>query len=208
MSKHSLLLKKVSAQNAPFSTSASDVKPAPQEVATSVTHAGVYLFLIQRLFQTPAVVSILSGVTSSPSPNVCQDLAAELAGFGKRVLIVPDSTLAAIEPGTVPDESAFSQGKLPSIYVWSSPTKYKIDFYKPRTEPGNWMVSLRRNFDAVLLDWNGATAGRNTNEFLTQSDAAVLVVEAGISKTLLAQEQQALLVKGAKLAGSILIQRR
>jgi Mrp family chromosome partitioning ATPase len=125
-------------------------------------------------------------------------------------VIVPVHRLLRMNPITPPDETAFAPGNVPQVWLWPAPVGQKIEFFKPREsdDRGSWLDSLRRTFDSVLLDCPHVDGAPGVTEVGAMADAAVLAVEAGVtSKQQIQQNQRALQLRGAKVAGSILIQR-
>ena len=177
----------------------------------AITLSGEYLHLIRRLFAIPSVVAIGGSGPSERIRSICEGIALELAANAKRVVMVPVATVLGINPMEIPDETAFVPGKAPNIWIWPPSSGHQIEFFKLRqsADQENWLGALRRNFDAVLLECPalGTTAG--VGEVMALADAAVLTVEAGrTSKRQVQQDQRALLFRGAKVAGCILIKRR
>jgi hypothetical protein len=73
----------------------------------------------------------------------------------------------------------------------------------------HWPDALRLKFDAILLECPALGDKAGVVEVMALADAAVLVAEAGrTSKHRVQRDQRALELKGAKLAGCILIKKR
>jgi hypothetical protein len=179
----------------------------------STVPSGEYFALIRHLFYGQAVVAVVGGDNISSreiASPIVEKLATELSILGKRVVIVLASKLLEMNPITTPDETAFAPSNSPHVWLWPAPCEQKIEFFKSRgsEDRGNWLDSLRRNFDSVLLDCPHVEGAPGVTELGAMADAAVLVVEAGLtSKRQIQQNQRALQFRGAKVAGCILIQR-
>ena len=180
----------------------------PSRSAQAVSEPGTYVELIRRLFHSPSVVAIVGSGIGLGAVNVCDEIAAELAASGKRVVVVPVDKLLRMNRLPVPDETAFISGSAPNIWLWPVSGGQKIEFFKSRELAGadNWLDSLRRNFDSVLLNCPAVQATSGVTGVAAMADAAVLVVEAGRSPRQEIQfDQRALQLGGVKLAGCVLI---
>jgi len=210
MSRHFAVLGKAASPELFESHSGS---PSPLGVPVeSALPSPEYRELIQHLFHGPTAVAIVGGNFGASTENVSaivESLAAELGVFGKRVVIVPVNKLLRMNPITAPNETAFAPTHAPRVWLWPSPASQKIEFFKSREsdDRSNWLDSLRRNFDCVLLDCPHIDEAPGVTEVGAMADAAVLVVETGLtSKHQIQQDQRALQLRGARVAGSILIQ--
>jgi hypothetical protein len=173
----------------------------------AVTPAGVYSDLIRRFFQTPAAVAIVN----HGDPHVCEDLAAELAAAGKRVVIVLVKTLLRMKQVPVPHEPDYVPGGTENVWLWPAPAGNHISFFKSRgrSEPEKWLEALRLNFDAVVMDCPAPGAVPGSAEIAAMADSAILAAVSGVTTKLqVRQDCQLLASKGVKLAGSILTGRR
>jgi hypothetical protein len=210
MSRHFIVLGKAAS---PISLDVHSGTPSPVSVPVeSAVPSGEYFALIRRLFHGPAVVAVVgnSGASTEGVSPIVESLAAELSVVGKRVVIVLVSRLLRMNPITAPDESAFAPGNAPRVWLWPAPTGQKMEFFKSRESDdlGNWLDALRGKFDSVLLDCPHVEGSPGVTELGAMADAAILVVEAGVtSKQQIQQDQWALQLRGAKVAGSILIER-
>lgn len=175
--------------------------------STAAVPAGCYSELIRCLFRTPAAVAIVS----RGAALICEDIAAELAAGGKRVVIVPVDALLRMSNVPVPHQADYLPGRIENVWHWPVPAHVRIGFSKSRVPADtiHWLESLRLNFDAVLLDCPALETAPDSAEIAAMADAAVLAVETGVTTKLqVRRDQQALEAKGVKLAGSILIGRR
>ena len=180
-----------------------DVQPA--------AHPGEYTELIQRLFCGSSVVAIIGAGSGEGVAGVCEGIASELSRLGRRVVLVSVQRLLPMNPITLPDETAFMPGSARNVWLWPSPAGQQIEFFKPRLPAGgeNWLDSLRRNFDSVLLDCPDVEAAPLGVAIAARADAAVLAVEAERTpKNQILRDQRALELSGVKLAGCILIDAR
>ena len=213
MSKNFAVLGKSAADN--FSPSnPANPSPAPAAPVEAPLPNGDYIDLIRQLFDEPGAVAIIGCNAGNPTHVVSEiagNLAAELGASGRRVLVVLINNLLRMNPIKVPDETAFIPGSTPGVWLWAASASQKIEFFKSRepSAPGNWLDALRRSFDCVVLDCPSLQVVPGVTEVAAMADAAVLAVEAGrTSKQQILQDQQALQLRGARLAGCILIQRR
>jgi Mrp family chromosome partitioning ATPase len=101
---------------------------------------------------------------------------------------------------------------VPNVSLWPSTFGTPVELFQstaPAPSDGNWLGSLRREFDAVLLDCPSVDTAPATATIAAMADATVLVVEAGrTSKQQIQRDQQALQLRGVDLAGCILMRRR
>jgi hypothetical protein len=194
-------------------TAASELGNAsPAPVPVDRPSSGEYFELIRQLFHDRAAVAIVgsnNGGSAVSVSSIAEDLAAELGAFGKRVVVVSVNRLLRMNPVTIPDELAFMPGNSPQVWVWPAPAGQKIEFFKSRQDGrGNWLDSLRLNFDSVVLDCPDLEGSPGVTEVAAMADAAVLAVRAGLaSKQQIHEDQRALQLRGARIAGCILIQR-
>src|ERR1019366_3170183 len=196
MSKNALILEK--------STS-----PSPA-LLESLPSSGEYLDLIRTLFQSRAVVAVMDSGSGARAPEACRGIAAELAASGNRVVIVQVASL--LRMSQFPDARACLPGRAPNVSLWPGTAGAPVEFFQsPPPEPsaGNWLSSLRRNFDAVLLDCPPVETAPAAAAIAAMADAAILVVEAcRTTKQQIQSDQQALQLRDVKLAGCILMRRR
>lgn len=172
--------------------------------------AGDYVDLVRRLFQGHSVVAVLDSGSRHRGPEACRGIAAEIAAARKTVVIVEVRALPRMRQ--LPHTTQCVPGQAPNISVWPPGAGAAVEFF-PSTAPpdpsGNWLDSLRGNFDAVVLDCPAASTGSATAEIAAMADSAVLVVEAGrTTKQEIARDQRMLRMRGVKLAGCVLMVRR
>ena len=196
MSKNALILEK--------STS-----PSPA-LLESLPSSGEYLDLIRTLFQSRAVVAVVDSGSGARAPEACRGIAAELAASGNRVVIVQVASL--LRMSQFPDARAFLPGRAPNVSLWPGTAGAPVEFFQsPASAPsdGNWLASLRRDFDAVLLECPPVETAPAAAAIAAMADAAVLVIEAcRTTKQQIQRDQQALQLRGVQLAGCILMRRR
>jgi Mrp family chromosome partitioning ATPase len=196
MSKNALILEK--------STS-----PSPA-LLESLPSSGEYLDLIRTLFQSRAVVAVVDSGSGARAPEACRGIAAELAASGNRVVIVQVASL--LRMSQFPDARAFLPGRAPNVSLWPGTAGAPVEFFQsPASAPsdGNWLASLRRDFDAVLLECPPVETAPAAAAIAAMADATVLVIEAcRTTKQQIQRDQQALQLRGVKLAGCILMRRR
>ena len=162
--------------------------------------------LIQRLFQGPSAVAIVGIGLEKGVVGVCEGIAKELAAAGKRVVIVPVDSLLRSETSLI---SMLAR----NVWRWPSPLGRPLEFFNSseskQPDAENWLDVLRRNFDSVLLDCPAVDMMFGVTEVAAMADAAVLVVQSGqTSRNQVQDDQRALQLRGATLAGCILLQGR
>ncbi|HEY1754109.1 MAG TPA: hypothetical protein VGG72_01840 [Bryobacteraceae bacterium] len=187
-----------------------DPHPAYLPAVTS-ERTGEYSELIRRLFRAQSAVAVIGRRLDHGLTGICQGIAIELAACGKRVVIVPVAALLRMNPLPSPDQAQLSPLQGQNVWLWPSAVDRNIEFFKPSepVKPENWLDGLRRNFDSVLLDCPPLSAAAGAAEVAAMADSVILVVEAGrTSKKEIQRDQRTLQMRGARLAGSILIQRR
>jgi Mrp family chromosome partitioning ATPase len=180
---------------------------SPHGADPSAVHHKEYAALIQRLFQGRAVVAVMGVSSSEGVTGICEEIASELADLGRRVVVVSVQILLHSSPLAVPNESSFTQGPARNVWYWPSFGGQQVEFFKSRATagPDNWLDSLRRNFDAVLLDCPSLDTAPGSASIAALAEATVLVVEAAKTpKRELIRTQRALQLSFVKLAGCIL----
>jgi hypothetical protein len=145
--------------------------------------------------------------------HVCEGIATELSAAGKPAVVVsvcsllfPDPPVADgdISPAAEPVDSGDSR----RYWRWPARTAQRAESFGRRLGSAEkWLDSLRRNFDAVLLDCQTVERMPGATAVGAMADAAVLVVDARrTSKDQIIRDQRALQLTGVKLAGCILTQ--
>jgi hypothetical protein len=207
MSKYFAVLGKSGERTSPLSTPVSRPDSPPEK---PTTHSCEYTELILRLFNGSSVVAIIGTGSSEGNAGVCESIAAELSSLGGRVVLVSVQRLLPMNPITLPDERTFMPGPALNVWLWPSPLGQQIEFFKPPRPPGeeNWLDTLRRNFDSVILDCPSIETAPLSAAIAARADAAVMAVEARqTSKNQIVRDQRTLQLSGVKLAGCILINR-
>ena len=196
MSKNALILEKAISK--------------PPSLLEAVPRSGEYLDLVRSLFQGHSVVAVVDSGSGSRAPEACRGIAAELAASGNRVVIVQVASL--LRMSQFPDATACLPGRVPNVSLWPGTAGAPVEFFQsPAPEPsdGNWLASLRRDFDAVLLECPPVETAPAAAAIAAMADAAVLVIEAcRTTKQQIQRDQQALQLRDVKLAGCILMRRR
>jgi hypothetical protein len=196
MSKNALILEKATSK--------------PPSLLEAVPRSGEYLDLVRSLFQGHSVLAVVDSGSGSRAPEACRGIAAELAASGNRVVIVQVASL--LRMNQFPDATACLPGRVPNVSLWPGTAGAPVEFFQsPAPEPsaGNWLASLRRNFDSVLLDCPPVETAPAAAAITAMADATVLVIEAcRTTKQQIQRDQQALQLRGVKLAGCILMRRR
>lgn len=190
-----------------------DHAPAATGPVETGTPSSDYLELFRCLFYRPAAVAFVgsSNRATKDVSSVTEDLACELARAGNRVVIVPVRRLLHMNPVTVSDGSVFMPGKEPHVWTWPASSDQNADFMRPcdGSVRRNWLDCLRQNFHFVLLDCPDVQEMPGVAEVAAMADAAVLAIEvARTSREQIHQNQQALQLRGAIVAGCILIRTR
>jgi hypothetical protein len=168
------------------------------------------LGLILRLFLSHSVVAVVDAGPGPRGREACRGIAAELAASSKRVVIVQVDAL--LRMNQFPDATASVPGHVPNVSLWPPTSGATVEFFQspaPVPSAGNWLGSLRGEFDSVLLDCPSVETAPATATIAAMADAAVLVVEAGrTARQQIQRDQHALQLRGVKLAGCILMRRR
>ena len=198
MSRNSLVLDKA------------EFQPSPSVILETVPRAMEYADLVRQLLQGRSVVAVIGSGVESRGPEACRGIATEAAASGKHVVIVDVGAL--LRSRQVPDVTGCLPGRAPNVFLWPSGVSSGVDFFQssaPERSGGNWLGLLRRNFDSVVLDCPPVETAPATAEIAALADAAVLVVEAcRATKQKIERDQAALQLRGVKLAGCVLMQRR
>jgi hypothetical protein len=182
-----------------FSALGETDSPIGEQAASS----GEYGELIHRLFKGPSSVAIVGIGVDKGVVGVCEGIAKELAESGKRVVIVPVASLLRSETALITTIAR-------NVWLWPSPLGRPLEFFNsPESQQGaahNWLEALQRNFDSVLLDCPALDLMFGVAEVAAMADAVVLVVQSGrTSKQHIQDDQRALQLRGATLAGCILL---
>jgi hypothetical protein len=203
MSQYALAIERTAPEAPPLT------RPAP---AREVPRSGEYIELIHRHFPTRAAVAIVAVGTGQDAGDVCENIAAELAASGNRVVVASVNSLLHMNPAPTPEESGCTPARTPNVWLWPPAAGGQLEFLKPRTpvDPaGTWLDSLRLTFDSVLLDCPATETAPAAAQLAAMADAAMLVVEAGrTTRQQIQHDQRALQLSGVKLAGCILLRRR
>ncbi len=158
----------------------------------TVPRASEFQNLIGSLFRNRSVVAVIGAGSGSRSEEACRGIAAELAASGRRVMTVYVDALL--------------KGDVWPFSTEAAPDRFRL----PLTPPtGDWLAPLRREFDAILLDCPAHQSAWGVLDIAVLADATVLVVESGVTpRRQIQRDQRALELRGVKLAGCILMQRR
>jgi hypothetical protein len=191
-------------------TSFATLRKVLPSVSETAPRSSRYSDLILQLFQSPAAVAVVRIGPGTGVVGVCEEIAGELAGSGKRVVVVPVEGLLRMNPITVPGDRAVMSEIGLNVWLWPSPLGRSVEFFRglqTKVAGGeNWLDALRRNFDSVLLDCPPVNSTFGVTEVASMADATVLLVEAGRSSRQQVQDdQRALQARGATLAGCILL---
>jgi Mrp family chromosome partitioning ATPase len=196
MSRNSLVLEKAAEEQS------LEVRHLSQPAASRE-----YTELIRRLFPSPAAVAVVGTIPGEDVSGICAGLAKELANSGKRVLVASVEKLLRMRPIPVPDATVFLPGEIPNVWSWRTPPGPRLEIFRSQaTTEGQWLDTLRRSFDSVVLDCSAVFSESGAAEVAALADAAVLIVEAGkTDKQRIKHLQQTLELKGAKVAGIVLV---
>ena len=183
-------------------------KETPEKVPPGIRRPAEFRGLIHRLFHGHSAAAFIGPGSDSPTSEACWELARELAVDGNRVVIVDVDRMLHVTP--LPGPSACSPGLASNVWIWPSGADASIESL-PSAPSGesDWLISLRKAFDAVLLDCPALETEPAAAEIAARADAGVLVVEAGHSKKKqIRQDERALERRGVNLVGCILMRRR
>ena len=199
MSRHFIVLGKAAAEQSLEAPHASESTPSRG-----------YAELIRRLFQSPAAVAVVGAIPGEDVSGICADLAKELATSGRRVLVASVEKLLRMRPIPVPDPAEFLPGEIPNVWSWRTSPPPELEIFRSQVPPeGKWLDTLRRSFDSVVLDCSAVSAESEAAEVAALADAAVLIVEAGrTDKQRIKDLQQTLELRGARVAGIVLVVQR
>lgn len=172
--------------------------------------------LIKRLFEMRSVVAILGAGPAGEVTHVCEGIATELSAAGKRAVVVSVHSLLYPEPTVTADETSLvaepvETGGSCKYWLWPARTGRRAESFDSRRagSADKWLDSLRRNFDAVLLDCQTLESMPGATAVGAMADAAVLVVDARrTSRDQIIRDQRSLQLTGVKLAGCILTQEK
>jgi Mrp family chromosome partitioning ATPase len=183
---------------------------APAVTEETAEYPKGYAELLRRLFYRPSVVAVTTSGTDAVQVDVCAGIAAELAASGKQVVVVPVDRLLLMNPIRVIDDISLLPGVSPNVWVWPSISQQMAVFGNQPINAGeSWLDRLRRTFYTVILDCPPIEAMPGVTEIAAMVDATVLVVEAGrTTKQQIRKDQLALQLKGATIAGCVLVQGR
>ncbi len=175
----------------------------------SASRSGRYVELTRRVFRGHSVLAVVGANPGCHSGEVCQWIADDLAGSGYRVVIVDVDSL--LQANSVPDPQAYTPGRTPNICTWP-PAADRVEFFASQSDAlagSDWLASLRRDFDAVLLDFRVIPASARATALARLADTAVLITEAGsTTRQQVRRAQRELELQSIHLAGCILMQRR
>jgi len=193
----------------------SSIEDDESPVLRPPTNQSTYSSLIQQLFSTPAVVAVFGAGTGDQVRDTCTGIASELASVGRRAVVVsvqalldPMPSVGSTEDNLLTAEPVDSEG-MQKYWLWPPRGGHRAESFGFRRpgKPEAWVDSLRRNFDAVLLDCQSVETTPGSVAVGTLADAAILVVEAARTpKTQILRDKRALQLTGIKLAGCILTQ--
>jgi hypothetical protein len=194
-----------------------ETNPMSSSVATGVASGpqstlrpNAYTQLIQHLFRGPTAVAIIGVGSGEGFTAICEEIALELSGTGRRVVLVSVQALLNSSSFALPDKTVFAPGSARNVWLWPPHFGQKMECFKSRVPeaPENWLDSLRANFDAVILRCPTLESAPGGAAIAAMADAAVLAVESRSTKEQILRDQRALQLSGVKLAGCILIDAR
>ncbi|HEX3744320.1 MAG TPA: hypothetical protein VHW09_10335 [Bryobacteraceae bacterium] len=180
----------------------------PPAASPAIPRSTEYGDLVRRICRTRSVLAVVGAGAGSRSKDAVRGIAGALAGAGHRVVIVDVNALLENGPLAARD---FAAGPFPNIKLWP-PSDPGENLFQPVRLPGahsEWLPSLRREFDVVILDCPPLQSDPAAVDIAAMADAAVLVVESGVtSKRQIKLDQRHMELQGVKLAGCILMDRR
>lgn len=183
-------------------------KETPDKCPPAKRRRAEFQGLIHHLFHGNSTAALIGAGAESRTSDACWGLARELAMAGNRVVIVDVDRMLHANP--LPPTTACSRDRAPNIWLWPGITNASVESSTPATPAeSDWFGSLRRAFDAVLLDCPALETEPTAAEIAARADAGILVVEAGqTKKQQIRHDERALERRGVKLAGCILMRRR
>jgi hypothetical protein len=175
----------------------------------SASGCGNYADLIRRVFRSHSVLAVIGANSGCQTDEVCRGIAGDLSGSGYRVVIVDVDTL--LMSSSVPDPDGFAPGRVANVCTWP-PAVDSVEFFSSSSKSlgeSDWLASLRREFDAVLLNFRVIPTGARASLVARQADTAVLLTAAGsTTRQQVGRAQRHVELEGIHLAGCILMQRR
>jgi len=199
MSRNALILQKSETPGGPVSGPIAGPVPPPRSTE--------FVELARKLFRNRSVVAVVGAGSGSRSDEACHGIAAELAAGGHRVVIV--QVEAALQAHILPPATAARPWKVPNVWLWPPLAEPSVEFFPSQQSQApelDWLSPLRREFDAVLLDCAACDSAPN---IAAMADATVLTIESGVTeKQQILRDQRTLELRGAKLVGCILMQRK
>jgi Mrp family chromosome partitioning ATPase len=168
-----------------------------------------YAALIERLLQGPAAVAVIGSGCGEGATDVCEGIAAELSGAGRRVVLVSVHRVLESGPVALSEKTVFMPGAVRNVWRWPSFFGQRMESFQPGAAGAGWMETLRRNFDVVLLDCPALETPPGVAAVAAAADSAVLAVEAArTTKHQMLRDRHALRASGVNLAGCVLIRAR
>jgi hypothetical protein len=182
----------------------------PAEGAPSSRRPCEFQGLVHRFFRESSALAIIGVGPVSRSAEACRGLAREVGASGNRVVIVP--VRQVLQTSSPPTASTCIPGPGFNVWLWPGCTEKDNEFCpdsRNTASQRHWLASLRSAFDWVLLDCSGIDASPGAAEVAASAETALLVAEAGqTTREQIWRKQRTLELRGVKLAGSILMQRR
>ncbi len=176
----------------------------------AVPRSGEYAGLVRRLFRSHSALAVIGIGQKSRAAEAVRGIAAELGACGNRVVIVTPEGLLRTDPPAV--GSGYRVGGFPNVWLWPDASDGSLDtgpeLGESPTEVDR-IAYLCREFDFVLLDCPAIDTSPSAPDIAAMADATVLVVEAAqTARNRVEDAQRMLELRGVRLAGCILLQRR
>jgi hypothetical protein len=173
-------------------------------------HSGEYAELIRRFFRSPTSLALIGASAPTRTAEAARGIAAEIGSLGARAVIVKVDQLVGVDSPPAGARCA-REGAL-NVWLCPQPSAASVEFAQNPEGAhveSDWLSSLARDFDAVLLECPAIEISPLAVEMASFCDAAVLVVEAGRTVRQQIQDvQRTLVIRGVKLAGCVLMKRR
>jgi Mrp family chromosome partitioning ATPase len=175
----------------------------------TAANGGEYKELVRRLFQGRTAVAVVGSGMNTGVTTICKAIACELSRLGRRVVLVSVNTLLQSDSLSHSENPADLPTKEQPYWYWPPLVRTQMERVKPHT-PGsmskNWLDSLRRDFDAIVLDCPPLITLPGSAAIAAMADSTVLAVDAQRTpKHQILLDQRLLVLSNVHLAGCILV---
>lgn len=169
---------------------------------------GQYAELIKRHFVGYTVVAIIGAGSGEGVSAMCEELAADIAGQGRRIALVSVRSMLEQPLIDYTDTALSSYGAPGQVCHWPPPD---LSMNLARVPGGifasaKWLTSLRVRFDSVLLDCPALSGALGSAEIAAMADTAILAVDGDNTPIhQIVMDQRTLKLSGVKLETCVLM---